>query len=86
MNKLEEMRQKLESKKVMVENMSMRSRIAKEDACKKKERLGVEVESLLVAGTALSVSRKRLQVILHFILVSSEFSLFNMSTVKNSYN
>ncbi|XP_054806783.1 vacuolar protein sorting 38 isoform X2 [Prosopis cineraria] len=58
---LEEMRQKLESRKAMVENVSMHSRIAKEDATKKKEQLGVEVESLLVAGTSLSVSRRRLQ-------------------------
>ncbi|KAF7836996.1 UV radiation resistance associated protein isoform X1 [Senna tora] len=61
LNELEEMRQKLESKKVKMENISMRSRIAKENASKKKEQLGVEVESLLVAGTALSVSRRRLQ-------------------------
>ncbi|XP_028763494.1 UV radiation resistance-associated gene protein-like isoform X1 [Neltuma alba] len=60
-NELEEMRQKLESRKAMVENVSMHSRAAKEDATKKKEQLGVEVESLLVAGTALSVSRRRLQ-------------------------
>lgn len=67
MNELEEMRQKLESKKAMVEKVSTRSRIAKEDAAKKKEQLGVEVESLLVAGTALSVSRRKIQVILHLV-------------------
>lgn len=51
----------------------MSSRLANEDINKKKERLGVEVESLLVAGTALSVSKRRLQVVLHFIVLSGGF-------------
>ena len=42
----------------------MQSKIVEEDIKKKEERLGLEVRSLLVAGTALSVSRNRLQVIL----------------------
>ncbi|KAK4264182.1 hypothetical protein QN277_025391 [Acacia crassicarpa] len=61
LNELEDMRQKLESRKKMVGDKSLRSRIAKENSTKKKEQLGVEVESLLVAGTTLSVSRRRLQ-------------------------
>ncbi|GMY26799.1 UV radiation resistance-associated gene protein [Fagus crenata] len=60
-NELDEMREKLEAKKKLIEKMSTRSKLAKEDAKKKEERLSVEVRSLLVAGTALSVSRKRLQ-------------------------
>ncbi|MED6180014.1 hypothetical protein PIB30_006130 [Stylosanthes scabra] len=60
-NELEEMRQKLESKKLMVENMSVRSRLAKEDACKQEEQLGGAVQSLLVAGGALSVASRNLQ-------------------------
>ncbi|XP_057747637.1 vacuolar protein sorting 38 isoform X1 [Arachis stenosperma] len=60
-NELEEMRQKLESKKLMVENMSVRSRLAKEDACRQEEQLGGAVQSLLVAGGALSVASRNLQ-------------------------
>ncbi|MED6204868.1 hypothetical protein PIB30_012639 [Stylosanthes scabra] len=60
-NELEEMHQKLESKKLMVENMSVRSKLAKEDACKQEEQLGGAVQSLLVAGGALSVANRNLQ-------------------------
>ncbi|MED6167471.1 hypothetical protein PIB30_002953 [Stylosanthes scabra] len=49
-NELEEMHQKLESKKLMVENMSVHSRLAKEDACKQEEQLGGAIQLLLVAG------------------------------------
>ncbi|XP_027912104.1 UV radiation resistance associated protein isoform X1 [Vigna unguiculata] len=61
LNELEEMRQKLESKKVMMENMSIRSRLAKEDASKQEEQLSGAVQALLVAGGALSVCRRNLQ-------------------------
>ncbi|KAB1213668.1 hypothetical protein CJ030_MR5G016227 [Morella rubra] len=62
LNELDEMREKLEAKKKLMENMSMHSSLAKEDANKQEEQLSGEVRSLLVAGTALSVARKRLQV------------------------
>lgn len=58
------MREKLAAKKQVMESMTMSSKLAKEDAKKQEEKLSVEVRSLLVAGTALSVARKRLQVIL----------------------
>ncbi|XP_061373042.1 vacuolar protein sorting 38 isoform X2 [Gastrolobium bilobum] len=61
LNELEEMRHKLESKKMMMENMSIRSRLAKEDASKQEEQLSSAVQSLLVAGGALSVSSRNLQ-------------------------
>ncbi|KAI4297831.1 hypothetical protein L6164_037696 [Bauhinia variegata] len=61
MNELEEMREKMESKKLVIENMSMHSRLAKDDASKQEEQLSTEVGSLLMAGTALSVSRRSLQ-------------------------
>lgn len=61
-NELAEMREKLEARKCVVENMSMRSKLASEDVKKQEESLSIEVRSLLVAGTALSKSRKRLQV------------------------
>ena len=62
LNELEEMRQKLESKKMIMENMSIRSRLAKEDASKQEEQLSGAVQSLLVAGGALSVASRNLQV------------------------
>lgn len=61
LNELEEMRQKLESKKLMMENMSIRSRLAKEDAGKQEEQLSGAVQSLLVAGGTLSVTSRNLQ-------------------------
>lgn len=61
LNELEEMRQKLESKKLMMENMSIRSRLAKEDVNKQEEQLSGAVQSLLVAGGTLSVTSRNLQ-------------------------
>ncbi|XP_027346815.1 UV radiation resistance associated protein isoform X2 [Abrus precatorius] len=61
LNELEEMRLKLESKKMMMENMSIHSRLAKEDASKQEEQLSGAVQSLLVAGGALSVASRNLQ-------------------------
>ncbi|WVZ23344.1 hypothetical protein V8G54_001888 [Vigna mungo] len=66
LNELEEMRQKLESKKVVMENMSIRYRLAKEDANKQEEQLSGAVQSLLVAGGALSVCSRNLQVSLSY--------------------
>ncbi|XP_019431203.1 PREDICTED: UV radiation resistance associated protein-like [Lupinus angustifolius] len=60
-NELEEMRQKLESKKMMMENMSIHCRLAKEDASKQEEQLSSAVQSLLVAGGTLSEANKKLQ-------------------------
>ncbi|KAK4803927.1 hypothetical protein SAY86_003744 [Trapa natans] len=61
-NVLEEMREKLEHRKtVSMHNMSLRAEAAAEDSKKKEEELGAEVRSLLVAGTAISAARKRLQ-------------------------
>lgn len=55
------MREKLEAKKKVMESVSMCSKLAKEDAKKQEEQLSVEIRSLLLAGTTLSVARKRLQ-------------------------
>ncbi|XP_021908998.1 UV radiation resistance associated protein-like isoform X2 [Carica papaya] len=55
------MYQKLEARKLVMGNMSMRCKVAVEDAKKKEESLGIEVRSLLVAGTALSMARMQLQ-------------------------
>ena len=43
-------------------NMSRYSMLAVEDTKKKEEQLSIELRSLLVAGTALSVARKRVEV------------------------
>ncbi|KAG4999887.1 hypothetical protein AAZX31_08G109300 [Glycine max] len=61
LNELEEMRQKLESKKMLMENMSICSRLAKEEASKQEEQLSGAVQSLLVSGGALSVTSRNLQ-------------------------
>ncbi|XP_007034323.2 PREDICTED: UV radiation resistance-associated gene protein isoform X1 [Theobroma cacao] len=61
LNELEEMRERLEARKLVIGNMSMRCKLATEDAKKREEMLSTEVRSLLVAGTSLSVARKRLQ-------------------------
>ncbi|KAM7256376.1 hypothetical protein ACFE04_012117 [Oxalis oulophora] len=60
-NELEEMRQKLEARKLIMEKMSTSFMVGKEDARCQEEKLGTEVRSLLVAGTSLSVAMKRLQ-------------------------
>lgn len=44
-------------------NMSVHCKVAAEDVKKKEENLRIEVRSLLVAGTALSMARKQSQVI-----------------------
>lgn len=56
------MHQKLEARKMVLGNMSRHSMLAVEDTKKKEEQLSIELRSLLVAGTALSVARKRLEV------------------------
>ncbi|WCJ33186.1 hypothetical protein M5689_014562 [Euphorbia peplus] len=61
LNELEEMRQKLEARKLQIKNISMRAKVAAEDAKKEEERLSMEVRSLLVAGSALSGASKKLQ-------------------------
>ncbi|XVF65236.1 hypothetical protein PTKIN_Ptkin09bG0231200 [Pterospermum kingtungense] len=61
LNELEEMRERLEARKAVMENLSTRCKVATEDARKQEEMLSTEVRSLLVAGTSLSVARKRLQ-------------------------
>lgn len=54
---------------MMMENMSIRSRLAKEDASKQEEQLSGAVQSLLVAGGTLSVSRRNLEVnMLEFVV------------------
>nr|XP_008382104.1 UV radiation resistance-associated gene protein-like isoform X2 [Malus domestica] len=60
-NELEEMQLKLEARKMVMGNMSRHSMLAVEDTKKKEEQLSIELRSLLVAGTALSVARKRLE-------------------------
>ncbi|KAJ7964146.1 UV radiation resistance-associated protein [Quillaja saponaria] len=72
-NELEEMRQKLEARKMVMEKRSMNSKLAKGDARKQEEQLSDEVRSLLVAGTNLSVARKRLQESNRLLLEEEEY-------------
>ncbi|XWS09158.1 hypothetical protein CRYUN_Cryun40dG0062300 [Craigia yunnanensis] len=55
------MRERLEARKVVMGNTSTRSKVATEYARKQEEMISSELRSLLVAGTSLSVARKRLQ-------------------------
>lgn len=61
-NELYLMQKKLEARKKVMGKLSINCKISVEDAKKREEELSTEVRSLLVAGTALSVNRKRLQV------------------------
>ena len=63
LNKLEEMKERVEARKLVIERIKGQSKVAAENSTKEEERLSLEVRSLLVAGTALSVASKKLQVI-----------------------
>lgn len=56
------MRERLESRKLAMIKYSMHHVISSESAKERDEELNVQVRSLLVAGAALSVARRRLQV------------------------
>ncbi|KAA8527922.1 hypothetical protein F0562_035209 [Nyssa sinensis] len=60
-NELDEMRFKLESRKLVMGNMSMHSKVVEENVKMQEEQLSIKIRSLLVAGTSLSVASKRLQ-------------------------
>lgn len=72
------MREKLEAKKLMMRNMSMHCQVAKDDAKKQEDSLGTEVRSLLVAGTSLSIGKKRLQVIIIDTYLKNNFLEFHL--------
>ncbi|KAG6741532.1 hypothetical protein POTOM_054794 [Populus tomentosa] len=61
LNKLEEMKERVEARKLVIERIKGQSKVAAENSTKEEERLSLEVRSLLVAGTALSVASKQLQ-------------------------
>ena len=65
-NELEEMRQRLESKKLMVDKTSVTCKVTEQDLKKKEDDLSAEVRSLLVGGTTLSIAKSKLQVISFF--------------------
>ncbi|XP_031090679.1 UV radiation resistance-associated protein-like [Ipomoea triloba] len=60
-NELDEMREKLESRKLVMGNMSMDSKVLKEKVKKREEQLSNEIRSLSVAGNAISLARNHLQ-------------------------
>lgn len=55
---------------MLMGDMSIDCKLAAEDAKRQEEQLNAEVRSLLVAGTALSVTRKQLLVILVYTYLS----------------
>lgn len=62
------MREKLESRKLVMGNMSMHSKVVGDKVKKQEEQLTTEIRSLLVSGTSLSAANKRLQVIMTYYL------------------
>ncbi|VVA90011.1 unnamed protein product [Arabis nemorensis] len=60
-NELEEMRQRLEARKLLVEKTSAASKVAEHDAKKKEEKLSTEVKALVIGGTSLSVTKSKSQ-------------------------
>ena len=66
---------KLEARKTVMGDISIDCKLAAEDAKRQEEQLNAEVRSLLVAGTALSVSRKQLLVILVYTQVFTKYGL-----------
>ncbi|KAL0774820.1 hypothetical protein Bca101_039972 [Brassica carinata] len=60
-NELEEMRQRLEAKKLMVDKTSVNCKVTEQDLKKKEDDLSAEVRSLLVGGTTLSIAKSKLQ-------------------------
>ncbi|XP_010469549.1 PREDICTED: UV radiation resistance associated protein-like isoform X2 [Camelina sativa] len=60
-NELEEMRQRLEARKLLVDKTSVACKVTEQDVKKKEENLSTEVRSLLVGGTTLSFAKSKLQ-------------------------
>lgn len=58
------MRENLEARKLVMGNMSMRSKVVEEKSKKQEEQLNSQIRSLLMAGTSLSVASRSLQVLL----------------------
>lgn len=61
-NELEEMRQRLEARKLLVEKTAASCKVTEQDVKEKEENLSTEVRSLLVGGTTLSIAKGKLQV------------------------
>lgn len=61
-NELEEMRQRLEARKLLVEKTSVACKVTEQDLKVKEDSLSAEVRSLLVGGTTLSIAKSKLQV------------------------
>ncbi|KAJ6683658.1 hypothetical protein OIU85_007355 [Salix viminalis] len=61
LNELEDMKERVEARKSVIERIKGQSKVAADNSTKEEEGLSSEVRSLLVAGTALSVASKQLQ-------------------------
>ncbi|GAB2295700.1 hypothetical protein Dimus_029854 [Dionaea muscipula] len=60
-NELDEIRERVEDKKLAIGNMLMQRKVVEEHAKTKQEHLSTEIKSLLVSGTSLSGANRRLQ-------------------------
>ena len=67
-NELDQMREKLEHRKLLMGKMSMRSKVVKEKVRKQEERLSGEIRSLLIGGSSISVANKRMQVMFDYVI------------------
>ncbi|CAN6892722.1 unnamed protein product [Brassica oleracea] len=62
-NELEEMRQRLEARKMLVEKtLVIACKVTEQDVKTKEDSLSAEMRSLLVGGTTLSIAKNKLQV------------------------
>ncbi|CAN6928153.1 unnamed protein product [Brassica oleracea] len=61
-NEFEEMRQRLEARKMLVEKTSVACKVTEQDVKTKEDSLSAEMKSLLVGGTTLSIAKSKLQV------------------------
>uniref|UniRef100_A0A0D3C1T6 Uncharacterized protein n=1 Tax=Brassica oleracea var. oleracea TaxID=109376 RepID=A0A0D3C1T6_BRAOL len=61
-NELEEMRQRPEARKMLVEKTSVACKLTEQDVKTKEDSLSAEMRSLLVGGTTLSIAKSKLQV------------------------
>ena len=65
-NELEDMREKLEARKLTLGDISIYTKKTLEDVKSQREQLCMETRMLLIAGKTLSAARQQLQVAVNF--------------------
>ncbi|PIA48696.1 hypothetical protein AQUCO_01400930v1, partial [Aquilegia coerulea] len=77
-NELQQFRHKLERRRFLMGNLSLRANTQREDARILKDRLNLQIKSLLVAGNALSTAKNQLQKMLR---VRLQYMVLQISTL-----